>query len=327
VLLVRAAAHLACGHPEQAATTAREWLQRGKQGGIGRHFAAVDELVTKVLAFALQQGIEPDHARYLIRLLDQPPPASDIEEWPWPVRVRVLGTPRLEVAQALPGPNKRPQKKPLELLHYIVAQGGEPAAITGAMDALWPETDGDAAKKAFDITLHRLRKLLGADTAVLVEHGRARLNTGYCWVDAFAFARLAERMDQDDLASHALDEALARALTLYRGPVLGGTTDAPWAIAYRSKLRARFTRLVERAGALYTAKGRTEDAERCYRSALDLEPVAEAIYRKLMQSLARRGETAAAMEVYHRCRESLAALLGAKPSPETVAAYEGELGP
>ena len=327
VLLVRAAAHLACGHAERAATTARGWLQHVKQGGIGRHFAAVDRFVTQVLAFALQQGIEPDHARDLIHLLDQPPPANDIDEWPWPVRVRVLGTPQLEIIQAESGPNKRPQKKPLELLHYIVAQGGEPAVITGAMDALWPDADGDAAKKAFDITLHRLRKLLGADTAVLIAHGRASLNTRYCWVDAFAFARLAERIDQDGLASNALDDALSRALMLYRGPVLGGATDATWTIAYRNKLRARFTRLVERAGAQYAASGRTEDAERCYRSALDLDPIAETIYRSLMQSLASRGEKAAALDVYQRCRETLSALLGVKPSPETVAAYERTLSP
>jgi DNA-binding SARP family transcriptional activator len=327
ILLVRTAAHLACGHTEQAATTARGWLQHSKQGGIGRHFAAVDRIVTQMLAFALQQGIEMDHARHLIRLLDQPPPANDVEEWPWLVRVRVLGTPRLEVAQAAPSPTKRPQKKPLELLHYIVAQGGEPTAITGAMDALWPEAEGDAAKKAFDITLHRLRKLLGADATVLVEHGRASLNTRYCWVDAFAFAELVERIEQDGLACDALDDALARALKLYRGPVMGGATDATWALAYRNKLRARFTRLVELAGARYAASGRTDDAERCYRSALELDPIAETIYRRLMHSLASRGEAAAAIEVYQRCRETLSALLGTKPSPETVAAYERTLGP
>jgi LuxR family maltose regulon positive regulatory protein len=326
MLLLQAAAHLACGELAQAEAATRGWLQHSKHGGIARHFAAADRCVTQVLAFALQRRIEPDHARQLIRLLEPPPPASDIEEWPWPVHVRVLGTPRLDVAQGLAAAGRRPQKKPLELLHYIVAQGGEPAAITAAMDALWPEADGDAAKKAFDITLHRLRRLLGADSAVRVAHGRASLDPTQCWVDAFAFARLAGQIEQDALTSDALDNALARALTLYRGPLLGGACDAPWAIAYRDKLRARFTRLVERAGARHAASGRTEDAERCYRDALDLDPICEAIYRRLMQSLAGRGETAAALDVYRRCRESLSALLGARPSPETAAAAERMLG-
>lgn len=327
MLLLRAAAHLSCGQPEQAAEAARAWLQHSRHGGIARHFAAADRFVTQVLAFALQRGIEPDHARHLIRLLEPPPPATDHEAWPWPVRVCVLGAPRLELAQGGPHPGKRPQKKPLELLHYIVAQGGEPAAISAAMDALWPEAEGDAAKKAFDITLHRLRKLLGADTAVRVEHGRARLDATHCWVDAYAFARLAERIEQDTLPGDALDEALARALALYRGPLLGGASDAPWAIAYRDKLRARLSRLVERAGTRYAATGRTDDAERCYRNALDLDPVAETIYRRLMQSLARRGERAAAIDVYRHCRDTLSALLGTQPSPETAAVYEQMLGP
>ncbi len=322
MLMLRAAAQLGCGQVRQAATATRAWLQHSRQSGIARHFAAGDQIVTDVLAFALQQGIETDHARHLIGMLEQPPPAADIEEWPWPVRVRVLGTPLLEREQPAAGAGKRQQRKPLDLLHYIVAQGGEPAAITKAMDALWPEADGDAAKKAFDITLHRLRKLLGADAAVRLEHGRASLNTKHCWVDAFAFVRLAERIENEASQGDALDDAMARAMGLYRGPLLGGAADAPWAVAYRDKLRARFTRLVEWAGARYAATGRAEEAERCYREALDLEPIAETMYRRLMQSLAGRGEMAAAMDVYRRCREALSLLLGTNPSPETSAAYE-----
>lgn len=246
------------------------------------------------------------------------------------MHVRVLGAPVLEVAEIDATPQtpsaakrKRSQRRPLELLHFIVSRGGEPVAIAGAMDALWPDACGDAAKKAFDITLHRLRKLLGADAAVRLEHGRLSLDAKHCWVDAFAFGRLALRIEHPDEGSESPgDTMVVRALRLYRGHFLGDGADAAWAIAYRDKLRTQFMQLVETAGAHHAAGGRFDDAERCYRKALELDPVAEGIYRRLMQSLAGRGETAAAIDVYRRCREMLSVLLGAKPSPETAGAYE-----
>jgi LuxR family maltose regulon positive regulatory protein len=293
LMLVRAAAHLACGQREAAARAARGWLENSRQGGIARHFAAADRFVSQVLAFALRRQIEPAHARDLVRLLEQPAPSTDIEEWPWPIRVRVLGTPQLEFGTGAPHAARRPQKKPLELLHFIVAGGGEPVAITAAMDALWPDTDGDAAKKAFDITLHRLRKLLGTDTAVRVEIGRVRLDPQQCWVDLFAFTRIVERIEHERLSDEALDDATSRALALYRGHLLDGV-EAPWCITLRDRLRGRFTSLAERAGNSLAASGRTDDAERCYRNALEVDPTAEAIYRRWMVLLAGGAVTAAA---------------------------------
>jgi DNA-binding SARP family transcriptional activator len=87
-------------------------------------------------------------------------------------------------------------------------------------------------------------------------------------------------------------------------------------------LRVRYSRLGERASAAFRASGRTEVAERCYRNALEFYPVAEEIYRRWMLLLAARGDTAAALDVYRRCREALAALLGTQPSRETDAACE-----
>jgi len=48
---------------------------------------------------------------------------------------------------------------------------------------------------------------------------------------------------------------------------------------------------------------------------------AEPVYRRLMRSLAGRGRSAEAIDVYRRCREMLSIVLSVKPSPETEAAY------
>ncbi len=327
-LVLSALAQKRCGDVARAQEFLTDALRHSRQFGVVRCLHIADRFTTEAFVFALQQGIEPDHVKRLIRILEQPPPATDIEEWPWPARVRVLGAPALEQPKTDAVPDsakgKRQPRKPVELLHFVISRGGEPVAISAATHALWPDSDGDAAKKAFDITLHRLRKLLGADDAVRLDNGRLVLNAQHCWVDAFAFGRLAERIERGEAPApdEPLDGAMARSLALYRGHFLGDGGDAAWAVAYRDKLRAQFMRLVELTGAHYTASGRCDDAERCYRKALELDPVAERIYRRLMQSLAGRGETAAAIDVYRRCREMLSVLLGTKPSPETAAAYE-----
>ncbi|MCK7497369.1 MAG: hypothetical protein MZW92_46165 [Comamonadaceae bacterium] len=62
-------------------------------------------------------------------------------------------------------------------------------------ELLWPEADGDAAQRAFDTTLHRLRKLLGHERAVVLSEGRLSLNPTVCWVDAWTLERLIGKLD------------------------------------------------------------------------------------------------------------------------------------
>ena len=44
--------------------------------------------------------------------------------------------------------------------------------------------------------------------------------------------------------------------------------------------------------------------------------------RRLIRTLARRGEQAEAVDVYRRCREMLSIVLNVKPAPETERLYE-----
>ena len=103
-----------------------------------------------VLAEALRSGIESDYVRDTIRRLHIKPPADGPENWPWPVRVFTLG--RFEVLcddQKLEFSGRAPRKV-LAVLKAIVAGGGEAVAIAHLIDALWPDEEGDAARKAFD---------------------------------------------------------------------------------------------------------------------------------------------------------------------------------
>jgi LuxR family transcriptional regulator, maltose regulon positive regulatory protein len=119
------------------------------------------------------------------------PPSAEEERWPWSVRVRVLGPFEVTVDDEPLNGALKTQRKPLELLKYTIAMGGRDVAGAAAMQALWPDAEGDAAKRSFDVTLHRLRRALRRDDAVVLEGGKLALNPGVVWADALAFARLA----------------------------------------------------------------------------------------------------------------------------------------
>ncbi len=53
--------------------------------------------------------------------------------------------------------------------------------------------------------------------------------------------------------------------------------------------------------------------------ALELDNLAEGLYRRLMVSYRELGEMAEALKVYRRCRDMLSIVLGLSPSAETEA--------
>ena len=79
---------------------------------------------------------------------------------------------------------RKDARKPNELLRLVIA--GPRATISRLSQTLWPDTDGDVAKKAFDTTLHRLRKLLASDEAIVLRDGVVELNLALVWTDVAA---------------------------------------------------------------------------------------------------------------------------------------------
>jgi DNA-binding SARP family transcriptional activator len=202
------------------------------------------------------------------------------------------------------------QRKPLALLKVLLthSQGVE---ATAALDLLWPDLDGDAARNSLDLATHRLRKLLGHKESVLALRGRLTLSPDTVWVDAFAFERLG--------AGSLLDEqppTAAHLLQLYRGPLLLGEELAPVAAA-RDRLRGQFVRavrtLIDRLGAAADWDALTS---LCLR-AVELEPLEETLYRDWMQQLLACGQGAQATLIYKRCERTLERALGRKPSSAT----------
>ena len=89
----------------------------------------------------------------------------------------------------------------------------------------------------------------------------------------------------------------------------------------RERLRAQFLDLTERLGALLEERGEVGEAAQKYLQALEVEPVAEVMCRRVMMTYVRLGRRSEAIGVYQRFSHALHTKLGVPPTPETVSLY------
>jgi DNA-binding SARP family transcriptional activator len=199
-------------------------------------------------------------------------------------------------------------------LKAIVAFGGENVSVARLIAALWPQAEGDAAHKSFTVALHRLRKLLENDKVVRLSDGVVSLDKEVCWTDLQMFVALSDRVEFGHERSQA-DDAV-QLLALYRGHLLDTDEDA-WVLPLREQVRARFHRLVRVLGDRLDAEERHADALHLYERLIELDPLAEEFYRRVISNLNSQGRVAEAMDVYRRCRDMLSIVLGVTPGNET----------
>jgi DNA-binding SARP family transcriptional activator len=236
-----------------------------------------------------------------------------------PVRIRTLGRFELEVDRETVHFDRKAPRRVLDLLKCIVAFGAGGASCGTLASALWPDSEGDAARGALEVTLHRLRKVLRHKLAVQLSNGVVHLDPSVVWIDAIAFEALA---DQANGEHGAVDfDAACRALALYRGSFLPNDEETAWVLPRRDRLRSRYVRLAMRAAQQFEQTGDPGQAAEIYAAALEAEPLIEDLYRRLMLSLAGQGRRAAAFDAYRCCRNMLAVVFGTAPSQETEAAY------
>ena len=281
-------------------------------------------LASALCARALRQEIEPRFVGEVITARGFLPPDPDDPHWPWALRIRTLGGFAVLREGRPMASAAKPARRPLDLLMFIASSGRREVSAPAAIAALWPELDGDRAKSAFNVALHRLRRLLGVEESVALEGGRLVLSAAHVWVDAFAFERYVAEAEAM-LARNRVAEGEAAAniaLGLYGGHFLDAEEDTAWQLIHRSRLSARYVRLVVVAARHWMHAGDFPRARRTCERAIELEPLAEEVYRTLMEVLAARGQPAEALRVYRRCREALSVALGIPPSAQTELVHD-----
>ena len=254
---------LAHGRERTGMAALRRALELGREYGYFHFLGWQPAAVARVLAPALQAGIEPDYVKSLIKRRALVPEQAQpgVDSWPWTYRVQTFGSFRLlRHDEPLGTGGAKAKRRPLELLKLLIAYGGEQVSESRVTDALWPRIDGDSAHRSFTSTLHRLRKLLGEDRAVTLHEGRVSLDRRYFWLDTWAFEQLAADLESATEPPQ-IEKLVERVLALYRGSFMADEADAAWLIQTRERLRSRFLRVLSRvrqpmAGARRAKRGR-----------------------------------------------------------------------
>jgi ATP/maltotriose-dependent transcriptional regulator MalT/DNA-binding SARP family transcriptional activator len=315
--LMDAFVHLNMGDQSAAVQFLRAAFSAASSGGFYNNACWIPEMMAELCALALQEGIENDYVARLISAKKLKPPPQ-VQHWVWPVKIFALGRFVVMRENSPIRFSKRPQHRPLELLQAIISAGKSGIHTQQLMTRLWPDSDGDAAHNALSAALHRLRKLLGRETAVLLDDSRVSLNPEVCWVDALVFDRIATEV----LSAEDAEDRGMEAIRLYGGHFLGDGLDASWTVAFRDRLRAKLQRLVTVVGKKLEQRHDWSGAINLYRGALEADNLQEEIYRRLIICLREHGEIAEAKTVYRRCKELLSIVLGVSPSTETQAIFE-----
>jgi DNA-binding SARP family transcriptional activator len=322
LFLVLADLHDRFGNPGEVHSNLEKAFELSRRNGImdGIHWrrSRLAELCEEGLA----AEIETDQViRFIHR--NRLRPANSVSagpEWPWPVRVFLLGRLAWEGTAIESSRSKKLPKKPLELLFLLACHGRNGISREQAADALWPETDGDRARQNIDTTVHRLRRVLGVDSAVIAADGRLVLSAECCWVDAWHFEWRIDQADgeSDDRRKRSI---LEKALGLYGGPIPEEIKAAPACYPFWEKVSAQWRHGTLSLAFLLKKGGDPGTAIRVCMKALSLEDAAEPVYLALMDLLAASGRTSEALGVFRRCQTILSRKLGLEPGPEILGLY------
>jgi LuxR family transcriptional regulator, maltose regulon positive regulatory protein len=257
--LARADYHDRRGDRDQTCQALRDALALGRRQGIVAAPWTRPATLARLCARALEEGIEVDHARTMIRKLGLPPVAAATDAWPWALRIYTFD--RFEVVRRddAPQASVRLNGTPLRLLEALMASGGE-ASQEEISDQLWPDADGDAARRVFDTTLHRLRRLLGDPQALRLADGRLALDRQRCWADVWEVESIVKQMSRwldrpdPDRTREQMVQLGDRLCRLYGGPSFASTRGGQGEVRAR-RLHRETVRALEEAAAYWRRSG------------------------------------------------------------------------
>lgn len=222
---------------------------------------------------------------------------------PRQLAIRLLGPFAVKVDGVEVPASAWPARRARELVQLVALARQHRLARDQALDALWPELDGDAAAANLRKSVHFARQALGHSDAVSLKDGSvALLPSGSVTTDLAAF----EHAATGALASG--DKAgCVSAAALYTGDLLSDTPYEAWLEPHRARVRAKYLQLLRKGG--------------CFEQLAREEPTDELAHQALMRSALASGERATAIHWYARLRTALAQTFGMRPNAETERLY------
>jgi LuxR family maltose regulon positive regulatory protein len=281
------------------------------------------ELLGDLLADGLERGIETKLCRTLIAERRLRPPARRPADWPWALKLHVLGGFRLERDGSTVPLGAKPPTKALDILRMLAIAKDATCSLERVQDALWPDLDGDQARAACEQALHRLRKLLGRADLVVQREGKLRLAVDEIWIDLADWEARLRELGSNGSGDAEAQERLFRA---FPGPLLLHERSRAWSLAAAERVRRDFIDLALRIGRRCEEDRVPDRARAIYRRAIDFYPDAGQVYAALIKERLSIRDIAGALEDYARYEAALRLAGEVLPSAEIRTLVAPHLG-
>lgn len=294
-------------------------FDRHKQRKLHAFFIRTPKMASLLAEFALSEGVHVEHVRYLIKRQCLAAPTRFTLNWPWKIAIRTLGKFELSFYGEPVVFSGKTQQRQLRLLKTLMALGDTGKSQQSLATSIWG--DADNPKANLNVAVHRLRKILNSDDAIIVLDGKIWINQDIVWSDARAVLDLCEYVDNlpDDFPSVKINWLATCLLSLYRGAFCENDENDFALSTTRDRLHNRFLAVAGKLGIRLEDVKQWEAANALYLRVIEVEPLAETMYRGMMRCAYAERDMSACFVVYRRCRHNLSLILGRKPSDETEA--------
>ena len=212
-----------------------------------------------------------------------------------------------------------PSRKERALLAVLALAPGQRHSRDKLAGLLWSDRGDKQARDSLKSAISRIKEAFGSlnPPPIVSERECVSLDREKVAVDVAVFERL---------IGEGTPEAIAQAITVYRGDLLDGLdvrdpAFEEWLLLERQRLRILARDALGVLLNQHLAIGAHDSAAAVAHRLLALDPLREAAHRALMLIYAAQGQTPLALKQYQSCRDTLQRELGVKPESETDKLY------
>ncbi len=240
------------------------------------------------------------------------------------IRLYLTGEPTIETPTAVVRPADLAGRQGRLVFALLAWRHLSPVPRGEVAGVLWPADPPGSWETTLSAVVSNLRKGLGSGVGIEHAVGCYRLEVPPdVWIDveaAYGAVHEAEgAIRKGEMGPVYAWSGVATAIT--RRAFLAGE-DGAWVDARRRELAALRIRALEAAIEFCVWNGERGPATRYAESLIEMDPLRESSYRRLMSAAAAAGDRSAAARAYERCRTVLADELGIFPHPDTEALYD-----
>ena len=240
------------------------------------------------------------------------------------LQIRLLGAPQMEFdGKSL----SLGRKKLLGLLVYLLVQGRSYTRDFLAT-LFWPEAGQQQARGSLRRILSEITRNIPVPIVILDGDLVSGVSDLGIELDINTYVQLLDTVEahrQEHAGDKLCVDCVARlreAVDLYRGDFMEGYSIpgcvdfSGWQIQTGENLKKRCLEALDPLLEAYLVDGDYEQVANCANRIIELDPLREDAYTRLIEVYAKSGRTALAMHIYERLKTSMKEELGAEPGEE-----------